>query len=439
MLPRTLYSILLAGAYLLPAFADTTFRHPKEDFTILVPDGWQTDSQAGGVNVSNGPSYVGVFVVHGKGDARELLRMITPQLTRQWKRISELRSADCKFSTFTGYCAWYEGVNPKDVDSNLKASALIDDGKAYLVFVESPKTNPANVNRMLDRIEQSFTPGGGPAISQSVDARGTPSPQSNRPQSTNHSTADLAALEKDYEAGRMTTEDYEARRAALLSGNPLPPSQGSPRSPKPADTSKPVDSYARTSSGSPGADNSSSFRPNPVGLRPDNSSNGALGPLAPQLPQSGRDNSDGIRFQSPDRTFETRIPPGWRQLPTPPNFAGTWFFGPESGGDERIMMGSGPLLVNSIQLLSASAAGVVTTLYPGLRLARAPAYGNTQGLPAAELLFQGTLQNGVPAEARYYTVMAGPRYAYVLSVSRAANSQRTANDGQFVFDHLMPF
>ena len=73
---------LFAAAGLQRA-ADSTFRHAR-GFTILLPDGWESNNQAAGITISKGPASVSVMVLAGSGAPESLIAMVAPQMAKQW-------------------------------------------------------------------------------------------------------------------------------------------------------------------------------------------------------------------------------------------------------------------------------------------------------------------------------------------------------------------
>jgi hypothetical protein len=354
---------LLVTALVLSAFSDaahasdTTFLHPK-GFALLVPDGWTTDSQNSGVNVAKSPAYVGVFVFAGNGSPRGLMQAVIPSIAKSWKNFAELRESDCTIAGVAAVCSWYSGIDNKGVDSTMKIGAFSRDGNGYMMFTSLPALNTDAFARDADRIERSLSFNGGGMQPGTVTASGR---------------AQLAALDDAYQNGLLGTEEYETNRKALMSGQPIavPSARATPPaaapSPAPAEPKAAVPSERNERLSSP--------------LR--------------AVPGQG-DRKGDYPFQAFNRSFATRIPAGWKNLSGPAGLNGTYFFGPEHGGEERIILGSGPLLTGDIEQLAASAATLVTTMFPALRLAGRPRYGRQNGLPVAELVFGGAWQQGSP-------------------------------------------
>jgi hypothetical protein len=382
MAARIFFGALLLVALSFPGWsADSTFRHPA-GFSILVPDGWTTDSQKSGVNVVKSSASVGVMVVEGSGSARGLLEAIVSSMAGQWKNWQESKRGNCKVAGLDGACGWYVGVNPKGSEQSIKIAAAGKDGKGYVLFVSGPHENFAAFTRDLDRIENSF----------SLDGGDVQIPSATKQQ--------LAALDNAYQAGALTTEEYEAKRNALLKGGVAPPA--------PSGAITPV----------------------------------TPSPRAPALatPRQRVFNSDeGVSFRARDGSFSARVPRGWRNVPVPPAFAGAYFFAPEDGGDERIFVVSGPSIVTSIRRAAIEAATTIGALFPGLILTGQPRYTEQNGLPAAEMLFRGTLANGVSVDSWYGIMLAGDRYFSVLSIASPATARRVGDDARLLFQNLQPF
>ncbi len=394
-----LWSFAASGILLWSA--DSTFRHP-ENFTILVPDGWKAESQAAGIAVSKGSANVDVFVIPGNGSPESLIQSIEPQLAKQWRSWNPVRNSSCTVAGRNGACAWYSGINPKGEAMNFKMAALAEQGKGYVLFVETPQQNANAFMADVARIERSFSPVAGQPVGAAPPIRPV-DPQK------------LAALDKAYQEGQMTTEEYERRKQQLQGGtaeSSAAPNAGT----QPQQTRQPP--RVQTPENSPPATEPQHRSP------PQNSEP----PASPEMGSPG-----GQRFLSPDGFFATSIPQGWTNVPAGPMNNGAYLFAPSNRGTERIMVGSGQLYVTGIQQVLSSAFVTIRTLYPGLQLAGRPSYFNVRNLPAAQLNMRGFLANGAPATAWYGLVLARNRYFYVFSVAPPRTAAQVEQDARAVF------
>ena len=379
--------------------ADSTFHHAK-GFTILLPDGWESNNQAAGITISKGQASIAVMVIPGSGAPDDLIAVVAPQMAKQWRTFNEGKHSGCTVAGIHGACTWYSGINPKGVDTEMKVVALAQQGNGYLLFIESPRQNPAFA-RDLARIEQSF----------SVDTTGkATSNAAARPVDKQR----LAALDQAYQDGQITTEEYERQKKQLENGE-APAAAG--------------DGHQR-----PAGNRENSLASTEPPRQSPQQNLPQQNPAVPNKQSSGADQ--GQRFVSPDGFFATFIPSGWAPIPTGPVSKGAYYFAPLNGGSERIMIGSGPLFVTGIQQVVSSAVLSIATLYPGLRLAQRPAYSRYQGLPSAEFIMRGKLANGMPAVGWYGLVMAGRRYLYVFSMAPADSAARAEQDARSMFNHF---
>lgn len=389
--------------------ADSTFHHP-EGFSVLVPDGWKSESQAAGVVVSKGVANVDIFVIPGSGSPESLIEMVVPQLIKQWRTANKIKQSACTVAGSGGSCAWYSGINPKGDATELKIAALAQAGKGYLLFTETPHQNANAFTADLARIERSFSPdAAGP---QRADEAPASHPSDTHPMDAQK----MAALDKAYQDGEISTEDYERRKQELQTGKPsaapAPPRASS--APPPAVQGRPQEN------------------PAPADQPP------AQPPVQPreEPPRNPARSGNGRVFASPDGFFTTVVPSGWTAVPSGPLNNGAYFFAPSNGGAERIMIGSGPLYVNNIQQVLASAFTTIGTLYPGLRVAGQPSYFQHDTLPAAQFYMRGPLATGVLASAWYGVVMAGNRYVYVFSLAVPRSAARVEQDAQAMFNQF---
>lgn len=385
--------------------SDSTFKHPQ-GFSVLVPDGWTAESQKGGVVISKGTANVDVFAFPGNGSPESLIDAIEPQITKQWRSIKKLKQAACPVvGSGNGVCAWYSGVNPKGESTGLKVIALVQQEKGYLLFVEVPQENTSAFSADLNRIEKSFS------VSAVTENAPAPAQHPVDPQK-------LAALDQAYQDGQISTEEYERRKQQLHGGGAATSDPGGPGTgPAPA---------------------------NPQQSPPQNSLPGEQRPAAPksavpaQSPrrQGSTGGSTGQRFESPDGFFSTSIPQGWMSVPPGPASNGLYFMAPSNGGGERIMFGSGPLFVTSIQQVVSAAFLTIRALYPGLQLVGQPKYFSHNGSPAAEFYLRGLVANGTLVNCWYSVIMGRNRYYYVLSLALPRSAQRVEQDARIVFSDL---
>src|SRR5262245_49654974 len=93
-----------------------------------------------------------------------------------------------------------------------------------------------------------------------------------------------------------------------------------------------------------------------------------------------------VAYRSPDGSLSLRLPNGWRGSETALGGVPIQVLQPASGADDRILVGTGPLTVSSMQELASLSVQVVTgQLLPGTRLSAEPRYVQTSLGPAVEL------------------------------------------------------
>lgn len=154
----------------------------------------------------------------------------------------------------------------------------------------------------------------------------------------------------------------------------------------------------------------------------------------------------GSTYNAPDGSLSIRVPQGWRASPNTIGTTPVYVLQPETGGEERMIVGVGPASAGSIQELAQQTMLLVTgQLLPGSRLTAAPKFIQAGGGPVAELSYSGPGGQSIWWQAvmlkdnQYITVLAGARPDRAPAVEqqsravfgsvRLGQGQRTAQSG----------
>jgi hypothetical protein len=148
----------------------------------------------------------------------------------------------------------------------------------------------------------------------------------------------------------------------------------------------------------------------------------------------------GTSYDAPDGSLSLRVPQGWRATSNTIGASPVQVLQPEDGGDERMIVGTGPATANSIQELALQTMQLVTQqLLPGAQVASQPRFGQTAGAPVAELSYRGPdgqsfwWQAVMLKDSQYITVLAGARSeraAMIEQQSRAVFGSIRLRQGQ---------
>src|SRR5258708_4035591 len=104
------------------------------------------------------------------------------------------------------------------------------------------------------------------------------------------------------------------------------------------------------------------------------------------------------------------------------------------GGEERILVNSGPATANSIQELAQQAAQLVTQqLLAGFRVASNPDYSQIDGVPMVEITYTGTVGNGGQATWVHVLTLRDKQFLSVLGRGPSAQAPMVRQQTQGVF------
>jgi hypothetical protein len=146
----------------------------------------------------------------------------------------------------------------------------------------------------------------------------------------------------------------------------------------------------------------------------------------------------GSEFRASDGSFTCPVPAGWTVRTVPLGGTPVHVFEPAGGGEDRIIVASGPSPAGTIQELTQySMAFVSQQLLPGVQPVKLPAFGQTGGAPSAEVYYQGMTGAGQVSwwqgillkDQMYFTVLGGAR------ADRAAQVEK---DSRTIFAGIRP-
>ncbi|MBM3788545.1 MAG: hypothetical protein FJW30_29770 [Acidobacteria bacterium] len=123
-------------------------------------------------------------------------------------------------------------------------------------------------------------------------------------------------------------------------------------------------------------------------------------------------------YTSEDKSFTITVPDGWRVRTAPILGQTMTILEPASGGEERVIAGTGVAAATNIQELSQHAAALTGLLIPGATLSTQPRFTTSGSSPAAEQSYRGgglSAWNGM--------TLTGEFYFSVLAIARGAREQ----------------
>ena len=101
----------------------------------------------------------------------------------------------------------------------------------------------------------------------------------------------------------------------------------------------------------------------------------------------------GSEFRAPDGAFTCPVPSGWTYRTVPLGGTPVHIFEPAGGGEDRIIVAAGPSPAGTIQELAQySMVFVSQQLLPGVQAVKLPAFGQTGGVPSAEVCYKGVTE-----------------------------------------------
>jgi len=143
----------------------------------------------------------------------------------------------------------------------------------------------------------------------------------------------------------------------------------------------------------------------------------------------------GSEYRSGDGSMSMRLPVGWRGSETAAGGVPIQILQPADGAEDRILVGTGPLTVSTIQELAALSAQVVTEqLLPGTRLIAQPKYLQTSAGPAVELRYE-LVTNG-SSWFHLVVMMKDQRYLAVLGGAPAARAAAIEQQSRAILESV---
>lgn len=113
----------------------------------------------------------------------------------------------------------------------------------------------------------------------------------------------------------------------------------------------------------------------------------------------------GSEYTAADRSFSIRVPDGWRVRTSEVLGQTMTIVEPNSGGEERVLVGGGVAMATNIQDLSQQAAHLAGQFLPGARFASTPKFYAHGTWPAAEQTYRNSNLagwNGMFLQGEFY-------------------------------------
>jgi hypothetical protein len=211
--------------FALAAGAQTTYTDPRGRFTIRVPAGWQTstDASSGQVSITNGPvsASLGVGVTNNGSTPKpeDVLAAVQKQAEPACPGAEVTQRGQATLAGFPGAFLVLSCKDPKR-PSILKFSVATTQGKVIVFNTTGPATLYSQAVTALNAIAQSL---------RLASGTGAKSGGSSAPAAGTADANKLAALKKACAAGVFTPEECAAKRAEL--SGPAPAEQPAPAAP----------------------------------------------------------------------------------------------------------------------------------------------------------------------------------------------------------------
>lgn len=413
---KVLLAAVLATAA-CPSFAkDTTYRDPRNpSFSLLVPDGWTASRTNSGVSVSHGYTTVILLASTGNRPPADMVADIESQMQKQAKNFHEISKGACQFGRQKGAYTQFLSTGPNGTTEIARVVSMTN-GQIVYTMIEEVKPEQYNDEKQdLQRIEDSFSP---EAIATSVD--------------------DREKLDALYAAGVINQQEYEARKRNLggsAASAPPPPAGAANSGNRNSGTGS--DANAQKLAALEQAYRSGVLTKDEYESKKRQLEGNGSAQASPYSGANGNYGGGDTRFHAPDGSYSTVIPPGWTSQHVGSGAQATDTFSPSNGGEDRIIISGMPATMN-IQQMMTGLATITTRMFPSLQLTQAPAYGQLDGNPAAELRYQGTLANGAKISAWQGVRLISGRYYSVFSVSQWERAFAVETDAQTMLRNLRP-
>ncbi len=146
----------------------------------------------------------------------------------------------------------------------------------------------------------------------------------------------------------------------------------------------------------------------------------------------------GQEFRAPDGAFTCPIPAGWGVNTMMLGGTTVYVFEPPAGGEDRILVTSGPAAAGTIQELAQMAMLLVCQqLLPGVQPVGTPNFIQLGGLPAAEIAYRG--QSAAGPVSWWHGILLKDRIYYaVLGGARSERAAQVEKESRAVFTGLRP-
>jgi len=153
---------------------------------------------------------------------------------------------------------------------------------------------------------------------------------------------------------------------------------------------------------------------------------------------AAQNQGSGSEFRAPDGSFTCPVPAGWQVQTVPIGGTPVYVFQPADGGDDRIIVASGPATAANIQdLAQQTVVFVCQQLLPGVQPAGTPSFGQIGGIPSAEITYKGTTAAG-PVAWWQAVMLKDQTYFTVLGGARAERSALVEKQCRTIFSGIRP-
>ena len=161
------------------------------------------------------------------------------------------------------------------------------------------------------------------------------------------------------------------------------------------------------------------------------------GSAARRPPKGSQPSTAGTTRQGPDGAFTFRLPPGWRAQAVTLGGQPAMVLAPAHGGEERIILSATPA-AGSIREVAQQGIRFVLQSFPGVEPQGSPAFFTINGMPAAELAYQGELPNGSSVRLWGGAILKNGTCYGVMALARSEGGEVTERQARALFRTIRP-
>src|ERR1700722_15922446 len=143
------------------ASAQTNYRDPQGRYSVVIPDGWNLQSNNGRVQLSSGPSYAAFSTGSGIAQPVQVVNFLAGQFQKQYQNFRMSSQNTFKAGSRDAAFGIFFGTNGKGEDVVLELVGISAGGGRYLAIIASaPRASIKEASQSFSQIVQSVQIGG---------------------------------------------------------------------------------------------------------------------------------------------------------------------------------------------------------------------------------------------------------------------------------------